>query len=247
MREIIQLFFLILLSQGAFAQQKMKSIEELINVNESAWDHVKDWIDTAKNKVEILPRDSAKARAALYKTQVSTHSPMGAIVYFSGGLLIDHGWLRILGSGSEKMKRSLPDWNKGKSFFKEGEKPAFFLVADDVAGGFFAINGGKFGKDAGKIYYLSPDALEWQPLDITYSEFLDFCFNGDLNSFYGTLRWTNWKEDISKMNGDNVFTFFPYLWTKEGKDIDKSKKGVVPAQEQYDFNIAARKQLGLDK
>lgn len=226
----------------------MRPVEELINKQASAWGHVKDWIDSAKNKVEILPCDSSKAREALYQTQVTTHSPMGAIVYSTGGLLIDGGWLRILGSGNnDKMKRTLPGWNKGKTFNKEGERPLFLLVADDAAGGFFAINGGKLGKDVGKVYYLSPDILRWEPLDLSYSEFLDFCFNGDLDKFYGSLRWNKWKEEVSTLHGDKVYNFIPYLWSVQGKDINKNDRSVVPAEEQYIFNMSARYQLGLDK
>lgn len=50
--------------------------------------------------MEILPRDPAAAEAELVKTQVTTRSVMGAVVYETGGILIDRGWLRILGSGS---------------------------------------------------------------------------------------------------------------------------------------------------
>jgi hypothetical protein len=40
---------------------------------------------------------------------------MGAIIYETGGLLVDNGWIRILGSGHKKLDRNLPEWNKGKS------------------------------------------------------------------------------------------------------------------------------------
>ena len=105
---------LMLLALTAFAQNKMRSVEELINMTEPGWSLVQQWIDSAKNKVEVLSCDTAKAKDALYKTQVTTRSPMGAIIYSTGGLLIDNGWIRILGSGNEKLKRSIPDWNKGK-------------------------------------------------------------------------------------------------------------------------------------
>lgn len=187
MKFIIE-FILILLGLSICAQDKMRTIDELINRTDPGWPVVKQWIVDAKNKVEILPVDSVKAKEALYKTQVTTRSPMGAVIYSTGGLLIDNGWIRILGSGSSKLGRSLPDWNKGKSFKEFGEKPTFLLVADDVAGGFFAINGGQLGNDPGKIYYLAPDNLEWEALDMTYTEFLNFCFNGDIASFYENLR-----------------------------------------------------------
>jgi hypothetical protein len=184
---------LALITLTATAQNKMRPVEELINKNDPGWTLVKDWIKSAKNKVEILPVDTTKAKDALYKTQVTTRSPMGAVVYMTGGLLIDNGWIRILGSGSEKLNRTLPDWNKGKSFKEFGDAPTFLLIADDAIGGFYLLNGGGLGKDLGKVYYFSPDDLEYEPLDITYTEFLQFCFNGDLDKFYKGNRWTTWR------------------------------------------------------
>src|SRR5918993_653942 len=133
----------------SFAQNIMRPVDQLINKTDPGWTLVQQWIDEAKNKVEVLPCDTTKAKDALYKTQVTTRSPMGAIVYSTGGLLVDGGWIRILGSGSSKLNRTLPDWNKGKSFKEFGEQASFLLVADDAAGGFFAINAGAFGDDAG--------------------------------------------------------------------------------------------------
>lgn len=226
-----------------FAQGKMKPVDELINKVEPAWIDVQKWIDSAKNKVEILACDTAKAKDALYKTQVTTRSPMGAIIYSTGGLLVDNGWIRILGSGNTKLNRSLPDWNKGKSFKEFGDKPSFYLVADDAAGGFFAINGGGLGKDLGKVFYLSPDDLSWENLEMTYTQFLLFCFNSNLNKFYESLRWKEWKDEVSKLDGNSVYNFFPFLWTKEGQDINKVSRKIVPIEEQYNFLLDMGKQL----
>ncbi|MCS3800077.1 hypothetical protein GGD38_005453 [Chitinophagaceae bacterium OAS944] len=44
-----------------------------------------------------------------------------------------------------------------------------------------------------------------------------------------------------------VFNFVPFLWTKEGKDINKNKRKAVPVEEQFSLNLDFRKQLGLDK
>jgi hypothetical protein len=246
MKKIVSIFILNFLTLALFAQNKMRSIDELINTDDPGWTLVQQWIDSAKNKVEILRCDIAKARDALYMTQVTTRSPMGAIIYSTGGLLIDNGWIRVLGSGHVKLDRTIPEWNKGKSFNEYGEKPSFLLIADDAIGGFFAVNGGHFGKDAGKIYYLAPDNLEWEPLDLTYTGFLDFCFNGKLDEFYKGLRWINWKEEVSKLDGNMVYSFYPFLWTKEGKDINKVSRKAIPVNEQYSFSLDNRKQLGLD-
>lgn len=147
-----------------YSQNEPRNVEELINETDSAWLMVSEWIASAKNKVEVLKVDNEKAKDALYKTQVTTRSPMGAIVYKTGGLLIDDGWIRILGSGNEKLNRTLPEWNKTKSFSEYGERPSFLLIADDAIGGFFILNGGKFGENLGTVYYFSPDTLDYEDL-----------------------------------------------------------------------------------
>jgi len=247
MTKRFQLIALLFMTFAAIGQNKMKKVEELIDQKDPGWAVVEDWIKTAKNKVEILPVDAAKAKEALYKTQVTTRSTMGAVVFMTGGLLIDDGWIRILGSGNSKFDRTLPDWNHGKSFKDFGEAPSYLLIADDAIGGFYLLNGGGLGTDVGKIYYFSPDNLEYEQLDITYSEFLGFCFNNDLDKFYEGNRWNGWREEVSKLKGDQVFNFYPFLWTAEGSDINKSSRKIIPVQEQYSLNLDLRKQLGFDK
>lgn len=241
--KLVAFILLSLLALPSMAQKNMKPVEELINTSEPGWPLVQRWIKKAKNKVEVLPRDSVKATEALFQTQVTTRSPMGAIVYSSGGILVDDGWIRILGSGNQRLDRSLPAWNKGLTFFEYGDRPPFLLIADDVVGGFFALNGGYLGNDMGNVYYLSPDNLEWEPLKMTYSEFLHFCFEGRLDKFYKSMRWKDWKNEISGVDGNQVFNFYPFLWTKEGKDISKCSRRAIPVREQFSFNMAMQKQL----
>lgn len=233
-------------SLTTYGQTKMHSIEELINDKDPGWTLVKEWIDSAKNKVEILPVDTNRAKDALYKSQVTTRSPMGSIVYMTGGLLVDSGWIRILGSGSDKLNRSLPEWNKGKTFQDYGQPIPYLLIADDAIGGIFVLNGGGLGSDLGKVYYLAPDNLEYEPLEITYTEFLNFCFNKNLDEFYKEYRWSNWKKDVVKLKGDQVFSFFPYLWMEQGKDINKVSKKEIPIEENYKLILEFRNQLGFD-
>lgn len=84
----------------------MKTLADLINTADPAWPLIQEWLDEAANPVEILPHDPAAAEAELVKTQVTTRSVMGAVVYETGGILINHGWLRILGSGSPRACRA---------------------------------------------------------------------------------------------------------------------------------------------
>jgi Protein of unknown function DUF2625 len=99
MKQIL-LFICFILCQNTFvlAQKlKMKPLQELINKEDPGWPIVTGWIKEAKNKVEILPKTAARADSNLLYTQVTTRSPMGAVIYETGGILIDNGWLRILG------------------------------------------------------------------------------------------------------------------------------------------------------
>ena len=221
-----------------FAQAyKMRPLSELINKEEPGWSNVSKWIKEARNVVEVLPKDSVRADSALFQTQVTTRSPMGAIVYETGGILVDHGWIRILGSGSDKLNRSLMDWNKGKSFNDVPQQMSFLLIADDVLGGFFALNfGGLDSTGKGQVFYFAPDNLLWEPMEMTYSEFLLFCFSGNLQQYYEAYRWKNWEKDVAQLDGNTGMNIYPFLWSAEGQaDINKNSKMPAPMQELWDL------------
>jgi hypothetical protein len=237
LRKTTAILVLLVITHGkTFGQNDLRTIAQL-TADTSGWTAFKDATKIARNKFEVLPADPTKAKDALYQTQVTTHSLMGAIIYFSGGILIDNGWIRILGSGSQKLNRSLPEWNKGKTYRNFGEKPGFLLIADDAIGGFFAVNGGALGSNIGKVYYLAPDDLKWESQDMGYADFINFCLVGDMDQYYSGLRWKQWKTDLQLISGNEGFSIYPFPWTVEGKDIAKDSKKAVPIQELYNFEI----------
>lgn len=239
------LFFisLTLFSITGFSQNKMKNMSELVNTTDPAWPMVQKWLDSAKNKVQVLECDTAFAQNALYQAQVSTYSTLGAVIYHTGGIMIDNGWLRILGSGSAKLSRTVPEWNKGKTIKEYGDQPDFYLIADDAIGGFFAINYGAFGSDLKSVYYLAPNSLKWESLGLGYTEFLQFCLDGDLSNFYKGLRWSTWDQFIANLDGNKSYSFRPYLWSEAGMDIEKVTRKLVPTEELYKFTMAKQKEL----
>ena len=168
--------------------------------------------------------------------QVTTRSPMGAVVYETGGILIDGGWLRVLGSGHPRLTRTLPDWNADRA-------DGYLLVADDAIGGFFAINGGAMGSDVKCIYYFAPDTLEWESLKIGYSDFLQWTCSGKLDAFYDWIRWSDWQSDVAQLQGDRCFGFYPPLFTKEGKN-GAGQRDEIPVEEAWGLQMEFRKQLG---
>ena len=221
----------------------MKTLSELINTADPAWPLIQEWLAEAANPVEILPRNSAAAEAELLKTQVTTRSVMGAVVYETGGILIDHGWLRILGSGSAKLPRGLGSWNIGRTQSEPAAPAPYYLIADDAAGGYFALNGGGLDGTPGNVFYLPPDTLEWEDCEKSYGDFLHWALVGDLQMYYENLRWQNWREEIRDLSGDNVYTFFPFLCTEEGGDINQVSRKPIAIAEHYASTLDLQKSI----
>lgn len=207
----------------------MRTLTELINEEESALPLVKQWAEAGEVPCEVLP-PSADCDRILVDLQVTTRSPMGAISHGTGGVLVGGGWLRILGSGHPRLNRNIADWNRGRS-------SGFLLVADDVVGGFFAINGGALGPDAGSMYFLAPDSLEWEALNLGYTDFLLWSFSSRLHTFYASLRWTGWEADVKALEPDQCMNFYPFLWAEQGSAEGSSRKA-VDISEQYAFNVS---------
>lgn len=201
----------------------MKSLEELVDIEDPFFNVMKEWISESKNQVTVLPA-SENCAQLLMDVQVTTHSILGSLIYHTGGVLIDHGWIRILGSGNRVLPRDVNKWNK------DSNCSGLYLIADDVAGGFYAINGGAFPDDVNSIYYWSPDSIEWEPLGLKFSDFFGWVLSGDLNEFYEGIRWEDWKDEIGKITTSQCISFYPFLWTDQG-DCNTSHRGVVSINE----------------
>jgi len=221
-------------------RHSLKKLHELINRDDPGWPIVQQWTAEATNLVEVLPPPDAAARErALLDTQVTTRSPMGAIIYESGGIFADHGWLRILGSGHPRLPCSLPGWNFKRSFSSTGQSPPFLLIADDVVGGFFAIDGG-LRLEPGKVCYFAPGTLAWESTHLGYSDFLVWCFRGDLAKLYENVRWPGWQDETRDVRGDQAFSIYPLL-SCSGPPIAERSRRPVALSEIYDLHVGQTK------
>ncbi|NHZ39638.1 DUF2625 family protein [Massilia aquatica] len=205
----------------------MRHLSELLDTADPAFPLIRQWASAADLPVELLP-PSADRAAVLLALQVTTRSAMGALAYESGGILVDGGWLRILGSGHPRLERNITAWNAGKS-------DGFLLVADDVLGGFFALNGGGLGHDQGMVYYLAPDTLVWESLEVGFTDFVEWALTSRIREFYGREIMEKYAPEVNAMSGEQCFGFFPFLWTKEGSH-ESSARRAVPVEEQWKLN-----------
>lgn len=212
-------------------------LPELLDVESPAWPHVQEWIARATNGVEALPPKEPARSEALEATQVTVGSVLGAVIYETGGVFVDHGWLRILGSGHDRLPRTVPGWNLGRTIQKEGASPPFLLVADDIVGGFYAVDDGGLGGTPGHIHYFAPDTLRWESLQTGYSDFLHWALCGNLETFYASMRWPSWQEEAAAVRGDQALSIYPFPWTEEGKHLAKCSRRPVPVAELYGLNV----------
>ena len=212
----------------------MRTLNELLDRGDPAFPLIRQWAGEADIPVELLP-PSAGRDDVLLSLQVTTRSPLGAIAYETAGILVDDGWLRILGSGHGKLGRNIATWNEGRA-------QGFLLVADDVLGGFFAINGGALGPDQGKMYYFAPETLAWEALEIGFTAFVAWAFTRQLRQFYGRQPGAAADFDELPLSGELCLTFYPFLWTQEGS-LKTSSRRAIPVAEQWALNLDLQQTL----
>jgi hypothetical protein len=204
-----------------------RTLPKLMNTADPAWPLVLEWVKAARNDVEVLPAEREVGEAVLLHLQVTTRSPMGAIVLESGGILIDHGWLRFLGAGHRRICGSLLTWNSQSNTPEHRSKKDALIVAYDAVGGFFAVNGGAFPGKPGTVYYFAPESLQWENTKKSYSDLLQWAFSGDVSLFYESMRWPGWEHDVSALSGDQGISIYPFVFTN--KDVpmaDRSRRAV---------------------
>ena len=180
-----------------------------------AWPLVKRWIDGAANQVTVLPGDERAGRDALQRLGVTERSVLGALAVHTGGLAIDHGWLRVHGGPA------LPEWL--------GRLDGAFVVGHDVVAGFYAV-----GQDDGEVRYLAPDSLEWEATEMSHSAWVHWTLTGDLAPYYENLRWPDWEREVAALAPDQGLTLYPPPFTSEGRPVGGATRKPAPVTELWE-------------
>lgn len=211
-----------------------RTLEELIDTAEPGIELVRQWLQSATNPVELLDVDAETGRRTLLALQVTSRSPMGALALASGGLLVDGGWVRVLGGGHARLPRTLATWNRLEQ--PPHRLPGALLVGDDALGGFFAVNDGGLPGEPGQVLYFGPDTLRWDVVAPSYTDWLLFLFTGDLERFYRGMRWRSWREELVGLAGDRAFSVYLPLWAA-GPGVEERSRRPVPIEELWGLHI----------
>jgi hypothetical protein len=168
--------------------------------------------------------------SVLHRLQVTARSALGALALNCGGVVVDNGWLRILGGGSDGLA-DLATANNLASPSAISTAPPNLNVAYDVLGGQFAIDGGELQVARGGVCYFGPDTLKWAGLGVGHGDFVAWALRGGLNEFYSTLRWPGWQGEVRALRLDQGLSVQPFLFTREAHDPAACSRAPVPMKE----------------
>ena len=174
--------------------------------------------------IEILDKNSDKFYISriLKDLNISSESLLWEIITNTWGILVDCGWLRIIGSWNI-ISRNILDWNNDKT-------KGMLLVADDIIWGFFALNLWYFDGEIWNIFYFAPELLEWEDLEMKYANFINWAIMWDTNKFYESFRWDWWESETKEININMGLSIYPFLWT-ENIDINNRSKKTISIEE----------------
>ncbi|WP_454044700.1 DUF2625 family protein [Cellulosimicrobium sp. Marseille-Q8652] len=216
----------------------VRTAAELAAVDDPAWPTLARMLGRAG--VDIVPAP-AWSLEVLFRLQVTVRSTLGALALHTGGVLVDGGWLRLLGGGGA----GLPDLASVNGLGEPGEDttvPSVLVVAYDVLGGTFAINGGGLAGPLGNVHWFAPDTLDWVDLGFGQAAFLEWAVSGGTGAFYERLRWPGWYDEIGSVGLDEGLSVYPPLWSEEGRDVARTSRTAIPLGElvNWHFEMAER-------
>src|SRR6478752_8937758 len=87
--------------------------------------------------------------------------------------------------------------------------PGFLVVAEDVLGGRFAIDGGELGVGPGTVCYFGPDSLSWVELGVGHGQFVERMLSGATTEFYDDLQWSGWEGEVEMVDLDKGLSLWP--------------------------------------
>ncbi|MGE0430819.1 MAG: DUF2625 family protein [Planctomycetota bacterium] len=214
-----------------------RSLAELINTDEPGIDLVREWAAGAATPVELLPVERAAGERALERLQITSRSPMGAIALETGGVWFDHGWIRLLGGGCERMPHDIATFNFGDDFYGNGRHrlPGHVVFGWDLLGGFFALKAPD-GMQPASVCYFAPDTLRWQDLGFGFSAFVAHVCSGAMAGFYGDDRWPGHERDSAGVAGDRAFSIAPPPFAK-GPPVGERSRRAVPVEELWSLYV----------
>jgi len=196
----------------------------------ATWSDLKDIFTQSSNKIEIFEPE-CDGTELIGKMGIDENTVIGLCIANAAMLRIN-GYLRIWGTGNGKNHRNIMEYgNELRKLF--GGNRVF--IADDVWGGIFAISNGDFEGAPQHVWYFAPDTLQWESLEVTYSQFLSWVSDTGINEFYSSFLWSRISGLLDEIKFNQGLSIYPPLWAKEC-DSETASIKIIPFDEIIAFN-----------
>lgn len=193
---------------------EFRTAAQLLDVLDPAWPEIMAMASRSAAPFDVVPAAEQVRRRAIEALQLSARSYLGALASQCGAIRIDHGWLRLLGAGALSLG-SICDVTAQVA----PAGAAHLVIALDVLGGRFAVNGGDLPAEPGEVCYWGPDRLGWLATALSHSAFVAWAFGAGLEDFYAALRWPDWRSEVGALAVDYGLCVYPFPFTREGRDL----------------------------
>ncbi|WP_204902521.1 DUF2625 family protein [Clostridium estertheticum] len=147
--------------------------------------------DSNKN-IKLNMYKTSIGQYTLDMLKITSKSALGSLIFNTSGLTADN-WIRIFGY-ENKENIGIISYNKINEHGLSNSINKMLIVGDDVIGGIFALNVGKFSDKIGDVLNFAPNTLQWEALEMKYYEFITWIVLGNTDEFYSTLRWSKWQK-----------------------------------------------------
>lgn len=191
------------------------------------------WIVQAGSRATLLPVEPHRGEVVARAMGVSSRSSLWAMATNVGALMVDDGWVRVLGGGAIDLHADLADWNGISAAPTFLTTPNLFVVGFDVMGGVFALDGGALGEGRGDVFYFAPDALKWEPMRMGYTPWIEWLLTDRdrVDVWFESQRWPGWRDEVRRLSLDAAISAIPFAWTREGKNPSQVSRKPVSAHE----------------
>lgn len=205
-----------------------RALDSLVDRDDGAWPALERAVEQAAGRAHLLACNPASAEATVGALALSTRSYLGAMARYTGGLLAHGGWLRLLGGGCATLPGTLASWNG------LGDRPVLppdrrgIVVAHDAVGGAFLLCP---RAPSPTVHYLAPDTLALEDLGVSYVRFVHWALGRGPATFYASLRWPGWADDLAALAPADALCFSPPLAVAGPPAVRYRRRAAVPAED----------------
>lgn len=200
------------------------------------WDNLLEILKESDQKIEIGKCPNNKI-SLIFNFNIN-NTVLEEIVNNTMGICINN-CVRILGNGDNISWQDIIEFNLQYKKIIDEQK---ILVANDIFGGLFCINGQELKENNETIWYFAPDLLEWMDLELNYFDFIKSISSANFEIFYKDFIWKSFYNELNNVKYNQGVFVYPFLWSKEC-EINSAEKNIISISEIISLNFKFMKDL----